>query len=111
MVIAASRITYKDKPMKIRDILTEARRGSFPFNITYTIAYTDQEGADVEVPVTIEGTVNSDPDMYATGDSPTGYEVTVDTVVNTQTGEPVDPSGISKRDQDAIERLAIGEMG
>lgn len=58
----------------------------------------------------IEAEVDIMPDMYGTGDSPTGYEVEVSSCFNNEEGKEIDFNSLSGKVQGEIENLLIEEV-
>lgn len=94
--------------MKVNELF-EQRSGinDAEFSVEYELEYTTAEG-DVEYKtIQITGTVIETTDAYGTGDSPTDYEVHVETVTDVETGTAVSGSTIPKEGWTRIEQQAI----
>lgn len=93
--------------MKIVDLLTESR--NLPFSVTTTIYTTVGEDEDVPVEVEVTGYVGIERDPYGTGDSPTSYEVSIDTITDAQ-GNEYSEHDLGKVAWERIQDLAIDQV-
>lgn len=94
--------------MKIKELF-EQRGGinDFDFSVEYELEYTTLEGEVDYKMVEVTGTVTETTDAYGTGDSPTDYEVNVESVTDVETGEAIPEKAIPKEGWEWIERQAI----
>jgi len=89
--------------MKLRNLL-EARTGTHEVDVDFEFEHETEE--DVEyIPMTARVRVLVTPDMYATGDSPTGYEPEIRYIVD-QSGKRVSPK-LPRKQEEWIEDKAI----
>lgn len=94
--------------MKMKELF-EQRGGinGFDFSVEYELEYTTPEGDVDYKTLTITGTVTETTDAYGTGDSPTDYEVNVETITDETTGETVSEKVIPEGAWETIEQQAI----
>lgn len=97
--------------MKVKELFeNRGGIGNFDFAVEYELEYTTTEG-DVDYKmVEVTGTVTETTDAYGTGDSPTDYEVNVESIKDVETGDAIPPSAIPEQgwawiEQQAIERV------
>lgn len=97
--------------MKVKELF-EQRGGisEFDFSVEYEMEYATPEG-DVDYKmVEITGTVTETTDAYGTGDSPTDYEVNVESVTDMESGQPVQRNAIPPEGWKWIEQQAIEKV-
>lgn len=94
--------------MKVKELFEQRGGiGDFDFAVEYELEYTTPEGDVDYKTVEVTGTVTETTDAYGTGDSPTEYDVNVESITDAETGERVHKSMIPKEGWNWIERQAI----
>ena len=93
--------------MKVKELFEQRGFNGFDFSVEYELEYTTPEG-DVDYKmVEVTGTVTETKDAYGTGDSPTDYEVNVETITDKETGQSIPEKAISSDGWEWIENQAI----
>ena len=95
--------------MKLLDIVTERTGRNVPFMVDYELNTTNEDGDDVVVNLEVEGTVSTMQDPYATGDSPTMYEVNVRSILASDQKQ-YRFTNLSRDQQSDIEQAAINSI-
>lgn len=96
--------------MKIKELLERMGQDSIPVSVEYELEYTTPDGEVDYKMVEIAGSVLTTPDAYGTGDSPTDYEFTVDTITDLETGKELPERSIPSDAWESIENQAIEKV-
>lgn len=97
--------------MKIAEILFESTN-KIPFEVTITHEFDDplrDEDLEPTTELTIYGVVEITPRMYSDRDSPTGYEVTIQSAVDGD-GRSFNVNRLSDYEEEQIRQQAIEQV-
>lgn len=94
--------------MKLGEILTERSGFAGRFDVPAVI-YKETEDGEQEIKVAVSGKVYAERDPYGTGDSPTSYEVDIDTIED-EAGNKYEEWDLSKHELSNVEDRAIWQV-